>query len=107
MKLIQQESETVMAKKSIILGSFRSRGGKEDGTTPTVSHETATTRFRKISDMAMLASKESDTQRSSVQPSTTDSRQGESEWQSHLPRRVAVAVSSDQGETLELKTKVQ
>ena len=59
--------------------------------------------------MVMQASKETDAgvRKSSILTSTTDARQAEPYWHSHLPINVAVAVTSEQGESLELKTKVR
>ena len=106
--LTQQEPEPVSLKRSTMLSSaLRNRSVREDISSPIPSHDFA--RFRKISDMVMQASKETDAgvRRSSMLTSTTDARQTEPDWHSHLPRNVAVAVTSEQGETLELKTKVR
>ena len=106
MTLIQQEPEPVSIKRNPMLSSLRNRSIREDVSTPSPSHDSA--RFRKISDMVLQASKELDAgvRKSSLLTSTTDARHGEPDWHSHLPRNVAVAVTSEQGETLELKTKV-
>ena len=91
----------------MLSSAWRNRSVREDISSPIPSHDSA--RFRKISDMVMQASKETDAgvRRSSMLTSTTDARQAEPDWHSHLPRNVAVAVTSEQGETLELKTKVR
>lgn len=75
---------------------------------PLPAHDSASSRFRKISDIVVQATKESDAgvRKSSLLPSTTDVRHTEPDWHSHLPKNVAVAVTSEQGETLELNTKV-
>ena len=89
-----------------MLSSWRKRSGREDASSPLPSHDSG--RFRKISDIVVQATKESDAgvRRSSLLPSTTDVRHSEPDWHSHLPRNVAVAVTSEQGEILELKSKV-
>lgn len=91
-----------------MLGSAsRNRSVREDISSPIPSHDSA--RFRKISDMVVQAVKETDAgvRKSSILTSTSDARQAEPDWHSHLPRNVAVAVTSEQGETLKLKTKVR
>lgn len=109
MALIQQEPEAVVVKKSAVLGSWRGRSGREDSSSsPIPIHDTVSSRFRKISDIVVQAAKESDAgvRKSSLLPSTTDVRNVELDWHSHLPKNIAVAVTSEQGETLELNTKV-
>lgn len=105
-KLIQQEPELLSVKKSAMLSSWRNRSAREDGSSPIPSFDSG--RFRKISDIVVQATKESDAsvRQSSMLASNSDVRHGELDWHSHLPKRVAVAVVSEQGETLELKTKV-
>lgn len=106
--LIQQEPEAAVVKKSAVLSSWRSRSGREDLMSPLPAHDSASSRFRKISDIVVQAAKESDAgvRKLSLLPSTTDVRHTEPDWHSHLPKNVAVAVTSEQGETLELDTKV-
>lgn len=106
--LTQQEPETVAQKKSSILSSLRSRSGREDLISPLPYADTFGSRFRKISDIVVQASKESDTgvRKPSILTSTLDARNAEPDWHSHLPNNFAVAVTSEQGETLELITKV-
>ena len=108
MTLIQQEPETVVVKKSAVLSSWRLRSGREDSSSPIPVHDSVSSRFRKISDIVAQAAKESDAgvRKSSLLQSTTDARNVELDWHSHLPKNVAVAVTSEQGETLELNTKV-
>ena len=108
MLLTQQEPETVAQKKSSILSSLRSRSGREDLISPLPYADTFGSRFRKISDIVVQASKESDTgvRKPSILTSTLDARNAEPDWHSHLPNNFAVAVTSEQGETLELITKV-
>ena len=108
MALIQQEPEAVAVKKSSVLSSWRGRSGREDSSTPLPFHDSVSSRFRKISDIAVQAAKESDAgvRKSSLLPSNTDVRNVELDWHSHLPKNVAVAVTSENGETLELNTKV-
>ena len=106
--LTQQEPETVAQKKSSIISSLRSRSGREDLISPLPFADTFGSRFRKISDIVVQASKESDTgvRKPSILTSTLDARNAEPDWHSHLPNNFAVAVTSEQGETLELITKV-
>ena len=107
--LIQQEPETVVVKKSAVLSSWRLRSGRDDSVaSPIPIHDSVSSRFRKISDIVIHAAKESDAgvRKSSLLPSTTDVRNVEPDWHSHLPNNVAVAVTSEQGETLELNNKV-
>lgn len=106
--LIQQEPEAAVVKKSAVLSSWRSRSGREDLMSPLPAHDSGSSRFRKISDIVVQATKESDAgvRKLSLLPSTTDVRHTEPDWHSHLPKNVAVAVTSEQGETLELNTKV-
>lgn len=93
-------------KKSAMLSSWRNRSAREDTASPVVGNDSG--RFRKISDILVQVAKDSDpnVRKSSLLPSNTDMRHAESDWHSHLPKSVAVAVTSKQGETLELKTKV-
>ena len=106
MTLIQQEPEPVTLKRSAMLSSWRNRSAREDASSPNPSHDSG--RFRKISDILVQVAKESDAgvRKSSLLHSTADMRHAEPDWHSHLPKNVAVAVISEQGETLELKTKV-
>ena len=107
--LIQQEPEAAVGRKSTVLSSWRGRSGRDDLTSPQVAHDSLSGRFRKISDFVVQATKESEAgaQKFSIlPPSTTDVRHIEPDWHSHLPKNVAVAVTSEQGETLELNTKV-
>ena len=108
-KLIQQEPEVAVGRKSAVLNSWKSRSGRDDLASPMPAHDSASSRFRKISDFVVQATKEADTgarKTSLLLPSATDVRQTEPDWHSHLPKNVAVAVTSEQGETLELNTKV-
>ena len=106
MTLIQQEPDPVSLKKSAMLSSWRNRSAREDAASPLAGLDSG--RFRKISDIMVQVAKESDSnvRKSSLLPSNTDVRHAESDWHSHLPKSVAVAVTSEQGETLELKTRV-
>lgn len=106
--LIQQEPETMVVKKSAVLSSWRGRSGREDSSSPLPLHDSISTRFRKVSDIVVQAAKESDAgvRKSSLLQSTTDVRHVEPDWHSHLPKNIAVAVTSEQGEILELNTKV-
>lgn len=106
--LTQQEPETVAQKKSSMLSSLRSRSGREDLISPLPYADTFGSRFRKISDIVVQASKESvpGVRKPSILTSTLDARNAEPDWHSHLPNNLAVAVTSEQGETLELITKV-
>lgn len=108
-KLIQQEPEVAVVKKSALLSTWRGRSGRDDATSPLPVHDSVSGRFRKISDFFVQATRESDagTRMSTIlPPSSIDVRHVESDWHSHLPKNVAVAVTSEQGETLELNTKV-
>ena len=106
--LTQQEPETVAPKKSSIISSLRSRSGREDLISPLPFADTFGSRFRKISDIVVQASKESvpGVRKPSILTSTLEVRNAEPDWHSHLPNNLAVAVTSEQGETLELITKV-
>ena len=108
MVLTQQEPETVPVKKSSIISSWRSRSGREDLSSPLPIPDIGGSRFRKISDIVVQAAKDTDAgvRKSSILPSTIDVRHAEPDWHSHLPKSIAVAVTSEQGETLELNTKV-
>lgn len=107
--LIQQEPEAAVGKKSAVLNSWRGRSGRNDLTSPLPAHDSVSSRLRKISDFVVQATRESDTgarKLSLLPPSTTDVRHTEPDWHSHLPKNIAVAVTSEQGETLQLNTKV-
>ena len=98
-----------MVKKSALLSTWRGRSGRDDITSPLPVHDSTSGRFRKISDYFVQATRESDagTRISTfLPPSSVDVRHTEPDWHSHLPKNVAVAVTSEQGETLELNTKV-
>ena len=108
-KLIQQEPEVAVGRKSAVLNSWKSRSGRDDLTSPMPFHDSASSRFRKISDIVVQATRETDAgtlKTGLLPPSTMDVRHTEPDWHSHLPKNVAVAVTSEQGETLELNTKV-
>ena len=108
--LIQQEPEAAVGKKSALLNTWRGKSGRDDLTSPLPAHDSGSSRFRKISDFVVQATRETDAGArtlSLLPPSTTDVRHTETDWHSHLPKNVAVAVTSEQGETLELNTKVK
>lgn len=90
-------------KKSVLPSTFKTKAGAF----PDSSHDFG--RWKKISDTAVNAAKEYEGNRkkSSAVPSSLDMRTAEPEiWHGHLAKNVAVAVMSEQGEILELTTKV-
>lgn len=90
-------------KKSVLRTTFKTKAGASQAS----SHDFG--RLKKTSDIAVNAAKEyeGDRKKSSIVPSGVDMRPAEPEtWHSHLPKNVAVAVMSEQGEILELTTKV-
>ncbi|XP_068697910.1 dynein axonemal heavy chain 8-like [Montipora foliosa] len=99
----QQEPEADTMKKSALLNTVRNKAT----ISPVPSFDAG--RFRKISDIVVNAAREYDANRrkSSLVQSNMDVRPGEPESSlSHLPKNAASAVSSEQGEVLELATKV-
>ena len=90
-------------KKSVLSTTLKSKSGAF----PDSSHDFG--RWKKISDVTVNAAKEYEGNRkkSSAVPSSLDMRTAEPEiWHGHLAKNVAVAVMSEQGEILELTTKV-
>lgn len=108
-QLIQQEPEVAVGRRSAMLNSWKARSGRDDLTSPMPAYDSTSSRFRKISDIVVQATRETDAggRKSLLLPSTTDVRPTEPDWHSHLPKNIAVAVTSEQGETLELNTKVR
>ena len=100
-QLEQEAGET--GKKSVLPTTLKTKAGAF----PDSIHDFG--RWKKISDTAVNAAKEyaGNRKKSSAAPSSLDMRTAEPEiWHGHLAKNVAVAVTSEQGEILELTTKV-
>ena len=105
--LIQQDPPppVISLKRSgLLVSALRSKMRDEAALSPAPTHDSTSSRFRKVSDMMLQAGRaDSDVtllQRGSVHHSEAD-------WQTNLPKNVAVAVTSELGETLALTTQVR
>ncbi|XP_048577711.1 dynein axonemal heavy chain 8 isoform X3 [Nematostella vectensis] len=111
--LIQQEPETPANKSAFMVSATHWRQKVRDGDGLSVSgspkEDVHSARFRKGSEMPPMSAKESESamRRSSVlQSSTADIRSGDGDWRSTIPQNIATAVSSELGETVQLRTQV-